>query len=94
VVNIVGLSVDPEVAAQLRAAAQAGGGQYYEARNAAELQHIFQDNFNWREWSRYYECKLQSANRQLGSTLGSQNQVVLCALTKANREVADFSGRS
>ncbi len=90
VVNIVGFDVDAEAAAQLRAAAQAGGGKYYEARNAAEMQHIFQDTFNWHEWNKYYACKLLAANRQLGSQLNEQNTAYSCVLAKANQEYGTF----
>src|SRR5262249_24595783 len=50
IVNIIGFDVDADTARQLRATALAGGGQYYEARNAAELQQVFRERINLRAW--------------------------------------------
>ena len=88
IVNIIGFDVDADTARQLRATAQAGGGQYYEARNAAELQRVFRQSINLRAWNEYYSCVLGEQNRQLSQTLREQNTALSCALQKANQELS------
>jgi Ca-activated chloride channel family protein len=43
IVNIIGFNVDNAGQQQLKAAAEAGGGQYFDARTADELNQIFQN---------------------------------------------------
>ncbi len=56
VVHVIGFDVDAEAADQLRAVAQAGGGNYFEARNAKDLEKAFVDLFNLEEWVAYLWC--------------------------------------
>ncbi|MBC8160867.1 MAG: VWA domain-containing protein, partial [Roseiflexaceae bacterium] len=86
VVNIIGFDVDAEGTAQLKAAAEAGGGVYYPANNADELDRIFRENFNWSEWTTYYNCvqgeSTSSANKQSGAAYQQAN----CVQSKATQE--------
>jgi hypothetical protein len=60
-VNIVGFDVDNKAARQLRRAARSGGGKYFQATDAGDLDRIFRDNYNWTKWSAYYNCKHRQA---------------------------------
>jgi hypothetical protein len=50
-VNIVGFDVDINAARQLRHATRSGGGKYFQATDAGDLDRIFRDNYNWAKWT-------------------------------------------
>lgn len=90
IVNIVGFDVDQEATAQLKAAAQRGGGQYYEARSAAELEQVFAQSFNWREWSTYHACVVSQSTSQQADVVSSQTEAFACVVTAATNEYANI----
>lgn len=92
VVNIVGFDVDPAAAEQLRAAAAAGGGQYFEARSADELNEVFTEQIDWQEWNKYYGCAFRAANQQAGEVFRDQNEAVACTVQTANKEFGAIFG--
>jgi Ca-activated chloride channel homolog len=90
IVNIVGFDVDPEASAQLREAAEAGGGKFYEARNAAELNQVFTSNFDWVAWTKYYNCVWLSAINQSNSVLVDQTKLYYCVYNLMIAEYYDI----
>ncbi|MBC8076261.1 MAG: VWA domain-containing protein, partial [Chloroflexales bacterium] len=87
VVNVVGFAVDTVAAQQLRAAAEAGGGQYYEARNAAELQEVFKQRFDWAAWTGYYNCRVAAATGEFNQDVAQQTAALNCTIAKATTEL-------
>lgn len=86
IVNVVGFDVDSKASQQLMEIAQNGGGKYYEARNAEELRKIFREDFNWLEWTSYYNCKLLTYTNYSNRVLLSQTTKHSCILLKATTE--------
>jgi hypothetical protein len=86
IVNIVGFDLDSEGAQQLQAAAQEGGGQFYQAHDSSELDHLFNYTFNWTEWTRYYDCLYQAATDQYTSTYTAESQSYSCTYQLAQAE--------
>ncbi|MGI8911350.1 MAG: vWA domain-containing protein [Rubrobacteraceae bacterium] len=70
-VNIVGFDADPKAARQLREAALSGGGSYYGATDAGELNQIFQERFDWTEWTAYYNCIEGNAYSEYNTETGA-----------------------
>jgi Ca-activated chloride channel homolog len=91
VVNIVGFNVDAQAAQQLREAAAAGGGQYFEARNDRELQAIFEESINWREWQQYYNCVIKNQTIQWSGNTIEQTQAWSCVTSLATQEWSDIT---
>jgi Ca-activated chloride channel homolog len=91
VVNIVGFNVDAEAAQQLRQAAEAGGGQYFEARNDRELQAIFEESINWKEWQQYYSCVIKTQTVQWSGNTVEQTQAWSCVTNLATQEWSDIT---
>ncbi|AFY76010.1 uncharacterized protein containing a von Willebrand factor type A (vWA) domain [Pleurocapsa sp. PCC 7327] len=59
IVNVIGFDVNNEAQRQLKAVAEAGGGKFFSARNAADLQDVFRNRLQETiEFSRY-----QTTNR-------------------------------
>jgi Ca-activated chloride channel family protein len=92
IVNVIGFNVDAAAAQQLRAAAEAGGGAYFDARNAAELESVFKDNFDWVAWSAYYLCILARGTRADLSNITNVNEFSLCVTTRAASEYVGLVG--
>jgi len=55
VVNVIGFDVSESTESLKEIAAQ-GNGKYFDARNAEELQKIFEESFDWVAWTQYYNC--------------------------------------
>lgn len=55
VVNVIGFDVQ-ESTDSLKEIAKNGNGKYLDAKSDATLNKIFEDNFNWIEWTTYYNC--------------------------------------
>jgi Mg-chelatase subunit ChlD len=85
-VNIVGFDVDAEAAQQLRAAAEAGGGKYYEAHDSDELNRIFKSTIDWTAWSAYYNCLFRAASNQYDAVFRDQNYSYDCVMRLMNAE--------
>jgi Ca-activated chloride channel homolog len=86
IVNIIGFDVDAEAARQLREVAEAGGGEYFEARSAQELQEIFVERIDWKAWNAYWGCAIRSANRDWGALVKAANEEWSCTVDAANEE--------
>jgi hypothetical protein len=87
VVNIIGFDVDAEAAAQLRAAAQAGGGEYYEARSAEELQQVFEERVDFKAWAEYLNCANRAASDRITDVNRAQAEAVSCISRLASEEI-------
>lgn len=94
IVNIVGFDVDQAATEQLRAAAERGGGQYYEARSTTELEQVFAESFNWREWSTYHACVVSQSTKQQADIVSSQTDAFACVVTAATNEYAHIISES
>jgi Ca-activated chloride channel homolog len=90
IVNIVGFDVDPEASAQLRATAEAGGGKFYAARNAAELNQVFTSNFDWVAWTKYYNCLWLNASNQNNAVFVDQTKLYYCVYNLMIAEYYDI----
>jgi hypothetical protein len=85
-VNIVGFDVDAEAAQQLRAAAEAGGGKFYEAHNSDELNQVFKSTIDWAAWTAYYNCVYRAANNRYDAVFRDQNYSYDCVMRLMNAE--------
>ena len=90
IINIVGFDIDPQAAQPLRDAAEQGGGKYYPARNAAELNQLFTQTFNWVEWTRYYECRFRAAQNQFSAVYRIQQNSFTCVYRTSEQEYMDI----
>lgn len=91
-VNIVGFDADPEAARQLREAALGGGGSYYGADNAEELNEVFRERFDWSEWTAYYNCIRGEAYSEYNAETGATYRNYNCLTGKAYREYNAITG--
>ncbi|MFT4195690.1 VWA domain-containing protein [Ottowia sp.] len=85
VVNVIGFGVDAEAERQLRAVAQAGGGQYLGAESRADLNRIFHDR--WSEAQKRYNCVWDAQQRAYIQTWDAQQQRFNCLWGKAQSEM-------
>ena len=86
IVNVVGFDIDADAAAQMQQEADAGGGTFYQANNADELQRVFTQNVNWTEWSKYYECLLLAATTQWETAVNSSTASWECVVNRITQE--------
>ncbi len=93
VVHVIGFDVDAEAADQLRAVAQAGGGDYFEARNAEEFEKIFVDLFNLEEWIAYLSCIHEKIATYRLENATQISEARLCYAKKLSAERLDFALR-
>lgn len=93
-VNIVGFDVDPNAARQLEQAAKSGGGGYYDANNAAELNEVFRKRFDWTAWTGYYNCLMGNAYSESNATVGDAYRNSNCITAKAYTESNAMSGEA
>ncbi len=98
IVNIIGFDVDAAGTAQLKQAATAGGGTYIGASNAAELDRIFRENYNWAEWTAYFNCVQNTAtadaNRSSAATYQQSNCVANNVTAESNRMQSEVNANS
>jgi Ca-activated chloride channel homolog len=85
-VNIVGFDVDPVAAAQLRRAAQQGGGKFFQASNATELDRVFRENYDWNAWTAYYNCRWNEAHAEYNRTWNDEHGSYNCIWNAAHEE--------
>ena len=90
VVHVIGFDVDAEAARQLKAVAQAGGGEYFEARNAQQFQQVFIDLFNLEEWIGYLKCIRQQSTSFKLEGVTKISAARNCYTTKRSGERLDF----
>lgn len=69
---------------QLKAISQAGGGQYYSAKDRTELQQVWQKNT--RELDRYKLSNINNQNQINLSLTNAKNKLNLCITKKLNKE--------
>lgn len=93
-VNIVGFDVAPKAARQLKQAAKSGGGGYYDAGNATELNEVFRERFDWTEWTAYYNCLLGNAYSEYNEVSGNAYRNYNCISGKAYGEYNAMSGEA
>jgi Mg-chelatase subunit ChlD len=86
IVNVVGFDTDADAAAQMQQAADAGGGTFYQANNADDLQRVFTQDVNWTEWTKYYECLLLAATTQWETAVGSSTASWECVVNRITQE--------
>lgn len=89
IVNVIGFDVDNVAQQQLKAISKAGGGQYYGARDRAELQQVWQQNT--KELNRYKLSNTNNQNRIFLSLTNDKNKLFLCITQKLNKERLDIS---
>lgn len=85
-VNIVGFDVDPRAAAQLRRAAKGGGGKFFQASDAEELDRVFRENYDWNAWTAYYNCKWNAAHEEYNRTWNDEHGTYNCIWEAAHGE--------
>jgi Ca-activated chloride channel homolog len=85
-VNIVGFDVDINAARQLRHAARSGGGKYFQAPDAGDLDRIFRDNYNWAKWTAYYNCKFTKEYRRFNEVFRNAYEAYNCVHRSAYGE--------
>lgn len=90
VVNVIGFDVDAQAERQLRTVADAGGGEYVAARNAADLQQVFNHRFGAA--LRRYNCESGEQLRAYNRTSGTHLKRYNCLTGKALREYNAVSG--
>lgn len=90
IVNVIGFDVNNEAQRQLQAVANAGGGKYYSARSAADLNQILDRSKTLSELNRYRATNLQNRNRVSATLLQASNRLTACILQKQNREQANI----
>lgn len=91
VVNIIGFDVDNAAQTQLKEAASAGGGQYFDAKNADELNKVFGGvSKSVAEYRQYLSC--MTANKQDVKRIygNKEAEVGLCVFNKSNKESHDI----
>lgn len=91
VVNIIGFDVDNQAQTQLKEAASAGGGQYFDAKNADELNKIFGGvSKSVAEYRQYLNC--MTANKQDVKRLYSnkEQEIFGCVVSKSQKESYDI----
>ena len=86
-VNIVGFGVDGSAQAQLKATAQAGGGEYFSANSADEMEKIFNDRNKYlKSEMEYRDCIQSSAMKNRDEIQKVAMQVRDCIQDKALEE--------
>lgn len=90
IINVIGFDVDNEAQRQLQAVADAGGGKYFSARSAADLNQIFDRSKTLSELNRYRATNLQNRNRVSATLMQASNQLSACIMQKQNREQANM----
>jgi hypothetical protein len=86
IVNVIGFDVDAQAKAQLQAVAQAGGGQYVEARSAEELTKAFEMTVDWDEWNAYRSCILDERDEVLDENIAQRDADFNCIIEKRESE--------
>jgi Mg-chelatase subunit ChlD len=87
IVNVIGFDVDAQAKAQLQTVAQAGGGQYIEARSAEELAKAFELTVDWDEWNAYRSCILDERDEVLDENFDQRDADIACIVEKRDTEI-------
>jgi hypothetical protein len=87
IINIIGFAVNSQAQQQLRAVAEAGGGQYFEARNANEMHRVFHKELeSLAAYNAYVLCMTSNKNNVYFAYTNKQNAIFFCLTEKSNRE--------
>ena len=84
VINVIGFDVDAEAAAQLQAVAEAGGGEYIEARTESDIRMAFDETS--RALRDYYNCVDLQEREQYDEVYDALTTTYNCIYEKARRE--------
>ncbi len=91
IVNIVGLSLDNNAQRQLKEAATAGGGEFYTANSADELNKFFDDrNKRLNDSITKRDCAMKDSVANRDTALKNVTQVRDCMFGKSNKERDDM----
>ena len=90
VVHVIGFDVNAEAAGQLQAVAEAGGGQYFDARNAQDFEKIFVQLFNLEEWINYLLCINKQRTQFELESVSKLTSARLCYTLNLTSERLDF----
>ena len=87
-VNVIGLDENENTQQQLQALAEAGGGEYFLARNANEFNTAFELTKQKSEAEKYITVQLAENRPQAPtSSVPNINQITACTTVKMNREL-------
>jgi Ca-activated chloride channel family protein len=76
IVNIIGFDVNSQAQQQLRAVAEAGGGHYFEARNANEMHRVFNKELEaLAAYNPYVLCMTSKKNTVYFAYTNKQNVI-------------------
>lgn len=84
IINVIGFDVDNTAQQQLKAIAEAGGGEYYSASDRTSLQKVWRENT--AELRRYRFENLRNRNKVFFNLTRASNKIFICVLRKQNRE--------
>jgi Ca-activated chloride channel homolog len=84
IINVIGFDVDNTAQQQLKAIAQAGGGEYYTASDRASLQQVWQENTT--KLNSYRLENLTNQNQVFLTLTKASNDLFLCITQKKNQE--------
>lgn len=89
IVNVIGLNVNRADGRQLKAVAAAGGGEYFSARNADELNEVLERAKNTSE-NENTAVNSVNQNQQVATLPIDANHIFACVTLKMNRELAQI----
>lgn len=91
IINVIGFDVDSAAQQQLQSVAEAGGGKYFRAKNAVELNQIFE--YARQISSEYTAVNLVDQNRFTVLSVET-NRLLACITVKMNREFAQIMSQA
>lgn len=92
VVNVIGFDVDAAAARQLRAVAEAGGGDYLAAGSHRDLDRIF--NERWTKAQQRWSCNWDTQQTAWTSTWDAQQERWTCLWDKSQQEWTDIQDQA
>lgn len=91
VVNVIGFDVDAETRDQLEAISEAGGGKFYLADDARALrEQLAAASRTEREWSEFYGCVKNNAQRVSLEYTKAEGNIGRCVLRQSYTESASI----
>lgn len=90
VVNVIGFDVTESTESLKEIAAQ-GKGKYFDARNAEELQRIFEESFDWVAWTHYYNCVWLKETNYSNSVWVKETEVANCKWVKLTNQTTKIN---
>jgi len=90
-VNVIGLDENENTQQQLQAVAEAGGGEYFLARDANEFNTAFERTKQKSEAKKYTTVQLAENQPQAPTnSTPNMNQITACTTVKMNRELGQI----